>query len=867
MRKHATEWPLLLCLALPVLLLTLFAAGLWLKIQAQQWSQAREIALATEVAETLTSPPDWATEDALLRNLNQIPHHTAWLEDQERARVWHQGRPLQQRSFAQRLGALPAPILRWPLQTFFSLVIQASPMRPDERAHWRHKVGFALALCLLLTIVITSCGYLLVTHRWQQLLRWSRGLEQGSLDTPYSSGGFAGEIAAHVSIVARRLWYSRQTLNHFQQEIDVDQRAQIRQLREELEQLRSEQKSKRDQDATRSALLSSINHELRTPLTGILGFAELLEKSALNPEQREYVQTIRKSSSDMVGLISDFLDHQRADAGQLTLHLGQMDPAHVVEDTIALLAPLAYEKNLELTSIVDHDVPAPLNGDAARLRQILTNLVSNAIKFTQRGHVLIRLQRVDDDGDSLRLRLTVEDTGCGLSEAEQEQLFQAFQRFETDARPDAVGSGLGLSIVRQLTELLGGEIQVDSEPGKGARFSVLLPFEPVAGTRAAARWDALKGRRMLICEPQDMARRSLLHHLTFWGVHSETLHSLTSLKNRLTQLQAEDKPDLIVLGLDASQLDQTALRSICAAAHNLDIAVLGLVNSIDGACHRQLRELDLNQVLAKSIPRSSLYRSLGECLHTGEEAGRALDDCKILLAENNAASQLYLKSMLEQAGAAVHVCSDGELAAQLWQQHKPHFVLLDFNMPGLRGDEVTRHIREHDPSGSTVIIGMSAHLSPAEERQWYSAGLDSLLIKPFDQAQFLRCVHPWLDAPLQAASTESASGGARLVEDPELAAMMAEELPQQLRELDTAFVEGDWEAARAAAHQLHGTAAFFHLEPLKSHVFLLETRLNKDDAPGDNLQLRDDIINVTQDVSNILKTLPASESPAPPSNR
>ena len=858
MKPLDLEWPVVRGLLIPSLLLSFACAYLWLDLQAQIRSTQDQARLSQQIAEQFRSPRDWRNEAALRKALRAIDHHTAWLEDSERARIWHQGPAPQHDSLQNLLQKGPrGVILRWPLDEKLNLVIQAPTMNSADRKHWQMQYLLVFSLAGTLSLIITVIGHYFIVFRWRRLRNWSRELELGQLENEFSSHGISGEIAQHMNTLARRLWYSRQTLNHLQEDIDVRQRQQIRQLQKQVSHLQGEQESFRNQDQDRSALLSGVNHELRTPLTGIIGFADLLEKTQLNAEQLDYVQTIRKSSSDMVNLITDFLDHQRADAGQLVVHESKLDPTHVVEDAITLLAPLAYQKDLHLVSIVDHDVPESLTGDSARLRQILTNLISNAIKFTSRGHVLVRLQRESEDEQTTHLRIQIEDTGCGLSSEQQAKLFGAFQRFESDERPAISGSGLGLRIVRKLTELLGGSIQVESELNRGSTFSVILPFTRIASPRTSPSWDALRNRNVLLYEPNDISMRGLQHQLMFWGLNIETVASLDGLRQRIQTSKPD--ADIVVLGLDASQLDETAIEQLCQQTQQQQLAVVALINSVDSAVHERLRKQGIDHVLAKSVPASSLYRSLGECLQR-EQAKPPLHDIDILLAENNVASQRYLASMLEAAGANVVLANNGQQALQQWQDTNPRFVLLDFNMPSGRGDEITQRIRETDSSGRTVIVGMSAHLSPSEERKWYESGLDSLLLKPFDQTQFLRCIHPWLDTPLQGTDGEQKKGGAKLVDDPELAAMMLEELPQQLHELDHAFVQGNWEDARAAAHQLHGTAAFFHLEPLKSHVFLLETRLNKDDKPGDNDQLRDDIINVTQDVNKILQHLRAEQS-------
>ncbi len=852
-RSAPVEWPLLLAVVLPLLLLGLIAISLYARNAASGALARQTQALAGEVRQRFSDPRSWQDEAGFSAALRELPWSQAYLEDHEGARVWQHDRPHR----AARWPRPKALHLTLDAETDLVLVPAALPV-PLAHALRRDLLFTSLAL-LLIILVLAPIAYQLARRPWLAVLRWALALEAGELNRPPpSTGGLSGAIAASLAVLAQRLRFSRDALQQHADHADRRRQLQREDAEREIHRLREEVERTRESFASRSALTSGISHELRTPLTAILGFSDLLDKGELSNEQRDFVQTIRKSAKGLVGMINDMLDMERIDAGRLELHEVAFDINDIVEDTLSLLAPLAYEKALDLIRIVDHDVPDKLLGDAARLQQILTNLVSNAIKFTDQGEVLIHVSRQADEADRVWVRIEVEDSGIGLSPQQQTQLFTAYQRFAEDDQRQRGGSGLGLTIVKRLTELLRGRIEVRSALGQGSVFSVSLPLQEQADAARRPSWDALRGRRIWILEASDTGWRALQHLLEFWQVDMRRFPSAAEMLRTLQSVSPERRPDLILLCLPSQECGELPALQLLKHAQTQQLPTGCLVNSVDGNLHRRLREQGADKVIPKCCDRSSLFRCCCELLSGSDSwPEQALHGISVLVAENNAASRHYLRALLDSLGAEVRLVENGAEAVDQVRASAPRFLLLDQNMPRMSGIEATMAIRQAGEAPDTVIIGMPAFLSREQERRWLDAGLDALLPKPFDESQLLRSLHPWLrgrdrDEEISPPKPQLAQ---QLLDDPELSQMIIDELPRQLDELDEAYIAGTLKACRDAAHQLHGTAAFYHLEPLKSHVQRLERRLNDIDDIARYPWLRDDMADVAAAVRGLTETL------------
>lgn len=604
---------------------------------------------------------------------------------------------------------------------------------------------------------------------------------------------------------------------------------------------------------TQSELFANLSHELRTPLTGIMGYADLLRRSKLDPEQEQYLETLDKSARGLLSMINDLLDWSRIEAGRLKLHEEQFEIHEVVEDVTTLLAPLAYQKDLELVRIVYHDVPTWLSGDPQRLRQVLTNLVSNAIKFTERGEVVLRVMRERDDERGIWLRFSVADTGVGISPEQQARLFQPFQQAGS-TRGAALGSGLGLSISRKLATLMGGEIELDSTPRRGSVFSAVLPLRLPADPPKLAPDRRLAEQTVWVLEPHRTAGLALTHWLTFWGLEVVSFDSAEALERRLAL--AHPLPAAVVVGLHPREVE--ALRPVLNLCAERRPPLLALVASASLDVQLRLRALGAAACLSKSTGRQALLQTLVE-LTGRENTARPLSGQRAVIADNNLANLRYLALLCVELGLEVNEAQDGEQALALWETHQPAYVLLDARMPRLDGASCARRIRasEH-PDRRPRIIAVSAHLEPEERSQFLKAGADHILLKPFDERQLLAALRPGdrLRRPPNSQVLE---------QDPEMLQLLAEELPLQMAELDQTFERQDLSAARDAAHQLRGTAAFYHLAALSQCAAALEERLTRvrvpDEAETERKAIREAVAAAREDIQQRLQQVRLPRSP------
>ncbi len=826
------EWPVLLAITLPILTLCLSIAFLRLD------QLERELQIA-----------------------QQLDHgKQANLEGSSQSRS-QSGQALDQRTERAKNSALHLQIARGA-----RLALAPTPLSSIASTSLRHQGWQLIFWALIAAAGLSLMGYRIATRPWRRIGNWAKQLENGELTlSAPSASGLAGAIAASLEVIATRLRFSRDALQLSACGKQDFQGERLARLRLEFEHLEREHLQLQQQFARRSNSTSGMCHELRTPLTAILGFAGLLEKSGLPAEELNYAQTISKSAKSLIGMINDLLDMERIEANRLEIHEADFDPNFAVEDTLSLIAPLAYEKNLELLSIVDHDIPALLLGDAPRLQQILTNLLSNAIKFTHRGQVMLRVSHTANTEDRVWIRFEVEDTGVGISPEQQELLFTPFQRFESPLDRLEGGSGLGLSIVKQLCDLLQGRIEVYSRHAEGSRFAVTLPFVRPTIRGHTANWQALRGLRLWALESQDACWRPLQHRLDFWQVDYSRFRSAAELFRTLENIGVEKRPQLVLIGIRADEIKEVTLQQVLRWLKQADLPSLGLVNSADNRIHQHIKLAGATAAMPRCIERDRLYRTLSELSsQKGKAATRKspLQDSHFLVAENNAASRHYLQALLQSLGGHVQLCENGRLALQAWTEKPARFVLLDMHMPELNGLELTRALRQQLQTKHTIIIGMSAYLSPAARQEWMRAGLDALLLKPFDETQLLHCLAPWLHEDAETTSTASGSLAEKLLDDPQLRQMILDELPRQLDDLDRGFMHGDLEKTRTATHQLHGTAAFFHLDPLSQRTGILEKRLQDIQDLEAQTWIRDDIASIRSAVAELLQILNVSNGSA-----
>ncbi|WP_028080757.1 ATP-binding protein [Solimonas soli] len=715
------------------------------------------------------------------------------------------------------------------------------------------QIPYALRVMLGLSIAFAGAGLAVVSFRSVRRALGLIGLAlqdigRGRLEVraPENLGGLAGELARDVNRVAQR---------YAELHADFDARLaeQTQRLKRERDQYAAQSQmlrnaAAREQDELRaqSERLASMSHELRTPLTGILGYADLLRRTHLDHEQRQHLDTLDKSARALLTMINDLLDWSRIEAGRLKLDELRFDLYDVVESTTALLAPLAYEKELELVRIIYHDVPRELRGDSQRLRQILTNLLSNAIKYTHRGGVVLRVMGERDEAGRSWLRFAVTDSGIGIAAEARERLFQPFRQI---GGSQVGSSGLGLSISRKLAELMGGEISLESEVGKGSTFSVLLPFKLIAAEESVPHDDEPLGtHRVWLYEPHAAARLAWLHWFEFWGLSVDGFESAEALAEALFNTAVERRPALVVLGLMAQDIERPVIRDLLSRSRGTTTTVV-LVNSVSPPLLERIRQAGAALVHPKSVTRKQLYEDLAQRLRAERPTALPLAGRRALIADNNLANRRYIAALCAHLGLQTSEAADGREALDRWHAARPDIVLLDAHMPRLDGPDCARSIRDTEADGKRCcILAVSAHLEPEERQAFLDAGADAVLIKPFDEAQLLAALAPLLQKPSHPA--------AKLAQDPELLALLREELPLQFAELERAFGTGKLDQARDAAHTLRGTAAFYHLAQLRQTTAAVEEWLRSAESLKKGPAARRELERVRKAVDETLAAMP-----------
>ncbi len=677
------------------------------------------------------------------------------------------------------------------------------------------QIWLLLALALSLSLPTVMFALRRIVSRHSPLLAMSRALAQGrfELRAPKQSG-MTGALAQALNQIADQLQVLKQQTPAGEDSTLL--RQDLARERGRLRALEQELNAARELARQRGGLIGSLAHELRTPLAALVGHADLLVAENLSSHSRDSLRLLKSSARQLMQLINDLLDWSRIENGQIALTRQSFDLATEIEETLRLLAPLAYEKNLELSHLIYHDVPASLTGDAARLRQILTNLISNAIKFTPSGEVVLRVMKERTENARILLSLRVSDTGVGIAPDQLARLFLPYQRLQDSG---ASGTGLGLAITRHLVERMGGSIKVESEPGKGTHFQASVWLEPSPGATQEAI-TALRGLRVWIADESPSARLALRHRLEWWGAPTSEFENPAAL---LKALRASDtKPDLMIVGIKSAAKPDPALPELVQGP-----PLLLLVNTVAS----QHRDLALTLGIGECLPKCASSRELASALI--RLSGRVaplppqpvLKHRRVLLAENNVASRLYLKAMLESLGVEVIEAENGRVALEQCLAQTPDLALLDLHMPERDGISCAREIRSRS-SKRVPLIAISAHLEPEERDALKLAGVDAVLLKPFDAQQLQATAAPLLN---QVAPPNSLA--MTLVEDRELRELLGQELPIQLQSLEAALASQDRALAREAAHQLHGSCSFYQLPELKRTAAVVEARLARGELP------------------------------------